>query len=462
VSVRGWTIAAAAVSCSIAAFGQGVPYSSATLSLSANNTQAAQIPANTPSTLLSFTVEGDTTGGNSFDVLTSDPGIGVSLILPSSLVVTSTNAASLGFTFTVLPNGTLSEVEIPSLLSQPGTHTVIQVPGGQPSGGYQIQANASSVSATSAVAATYFSSSTVGVTVTTDAANYQSGATVIISGLVFDGATPVTGATATAAISTPVSLASQATVGNIQQVSSQAISSTLTDYSYSATLTNTGAAVQMVTAQAQTANLPSGISVLNDTLVFGNVAANASAASTNTITIERNPSQSFDPTTLQWNVSTPGAPVNVALTDTGTGFDSTIGDGIYTGVFTPTSTGTYSALLSLAGTSLEGSSFSRMAATQFTVTQQLASFVSFADAQQSGGVTVTATVNVQTAGTYRLNMQLQASNQNSIWGGTSVSLSTGSQQIALTFANSQLIELGVNGPTNESTLSWPMSEPRST
>ena len=430
----------------LAAFGQGVPYSSATLSLSSNNTQAVQIPANTPSTLLSFTVEGDSTGGNTFDVLTSDPGIVVSLIVPSGVEVTSANAASLGFTYTVVPNGTLSEIEIPSLLSMPGTHTVIQIPGGQPSGIYQVTANASTVNVPSGIVATYFSSSTVGVTGTTDAANYATGGTVILSGLAFDGSTPVTGATVTAAISTPASLSGQATVGNIQLVSTQSVSPTLSDYSYSATLTNAGPAVQLVTAEAQTANLPTGISALNDTLIFGNVSANASVPSSNTITIERNPSQSFDPTTLPWTVSTPGAPINISLTDSGTGFDAATGDGIYTGTFTPTSTGTYTALLSFTGTSLAGNTFSRMASTQFTVSQPLANFVSFADSQQSAGVTAVATVSVQTAGTYRLSMQLQANNQNTIWGVASASLSTGSQQVGVSFANSQLSELGVNGP----------------
>jgi hypothetical protein len=431
--------------CSTAVLGQGVPYSPATLQLTANNTQASQVPANSSSTLLTFTLEGDTTGQNSFDVVTTDPAVLVSLILPSSVEVTTANAASLGFTFTSVPNGTFSNVEIPSVLSFPGTHTLIQVPAGQPSGTYQIKANASNANSSSGLLATYFSSSTVGVTATTDAANYKVGNTVIISGLVFDGATPVTSATVTAAVSAPTPLAGSTTVGNIQLVSQQAINSSLTDYSYSATVTNTGAAVQSVRGQAQTSSLPAGIAVLNDTLVFGDVNASASATSLNTITIERNPSQSFDPATLQWTVTTPGTPVNVTLADSGT-FDAATGDGVYTGTFTPTSTGTYTASLLLTGTSLAGNNFSRTTATQFQVTQQLAGFVSFTDVQQSGGVAITANVSVQTPGTYRFTLQLQATNQNLVQGGALVNLSTGSQQVAMMFFNDQMFGLGVSGP----------------
>ena len=53
---------------------QTVPYSPGTLNLSASNTQGAQILPNSASTLLSFPVEGDTTGTNAFDVVSTDPG----------------------------------------------------------------------------------------------------------------------------------------------------------------------------------------------------------------------------------------------------------------------------------------------------------------------------------------------------------------------------------------------------
>jgi aldose 1-epimerase len=152
---------------------------------------------------------------------TSDPGVAVSLILPSA-TVTSANAASLGFTFTVIPQGTV-QPDLPSMLSLPGTHTLIQVPAGQPSGTYQIGADATNVSTSAGIIATYYSSSNVRTAATTNSTNYKVGDTVVLSALVFDGMMPIAGANVNAALSTPVSLASQASIGNWQLVSQQTV-----------------------------------------------------------------------------------------------------------------------------------------------------------------------------------------------------------------------------------------------
>lgn len=147
----------------------------------------------------------------------------VSLILPSGAEVTSANAASLGFTFTVVAPGGFAGSGLPSILSLPGTHTIIQVPSGQVSGVYKIKADATNANADSGMIATYVPSSTVRTSATTDSANYKAGDTVILSGLIFDDTTPITGAIVTASVSTPVSLASQATLGNYQQTDSDGI-----------------------------------------------------------------------------------------------------------------------------------------------------------------------------------------------------------------------------------------------
>jgi hypothetical protein len=431
--------------CSVGGVAQGVPNSSTTLQLGASDARGAMAPAGSISTLLSFTVEADTAGNDFFDVVTSDPAVVISLILPSGVEVTSANATAMGFTLTIIPAGTNDTVEIPSALSLPGTHTTIQIPGGQTSGTYMVKANASAATAGAAVLATYFSSSTAKAAVTTDAANYKVGDTVVLSGLVFDGATPVTGATVVAAVSSPVSLAAQTSIGNYQLVSQIAVNSNLTDYSYSVTLTNTGPAEVGVLAQ-QFGSLPAGVTILNDTLAFGNIAANSSTTGLNTVTVERSPNQSFDPSTLQWNVMVPGLEVNTPLVDSGQ-FDAASGDGIYTGTFTPAVPGQYVAVVSITGTSLAGKNFSRTASVAFQVTQQqLASFASFADEQVDTGVAVSASVNVQTPGTYSFDVQLQSSNHNVIQGGATANLSAGIQSVTVAFPNSSLFGLGVDGP----------------
>ena len=128
-------------SAPLAVFAQGVPNSPLVLNSTGYDTRGSGVPANSSSTVLSFTLEGDTTGLNAFDVATSDSGVAVSLILPSGTEVTSANASGLGFTFTIIPENASSD-EVPSVLALPGTHTLIQIPGGQPSGVYNIKANA--------------------------------------------------------------------------------------------------------------------------------------------------------------------------------------------------------------------------------------------------------------------------------------------------------------------------------
>ncbi len=54
---------------------QGVALPSTTLYLTATDVRSAVVPAGATSTLLKFTVEGDTTGGNFFDVATSNPAV---------------------------------------------------------------------------------------------------------------------------------------------------------------------------------------------------------------------------------------------------------------------------------------------------------------------------------------------------------------------------------------------------
>jgi hypothetical protein len=160
-------------SLSINVGAQTVPNSPATVQMSGYDTRGSGVVAHTNSTMLSFTLEGDTTGNNSFEIVTSDPGVAVSLILPSSLEVTSVNAASLGFTFTTIPEGTVADDQIQLVFSLPGTHTIISVPGGQISGLYNIKANATSVIADSGIIATYYPSSRVRTLASTNSTNYK-------------------------------------------------------------------------------------------------------------------------------------------------------------------------------------------------------------------------------------------------------------------------------------------------
>lgn len=104
--------------------------------------------------------------------------------------------------------------------------------------------------------------------------------------------------------SQPVALG-QLTIGALHLQSSSRSSLYTYDYTYTADLTNQGAAESGVSATATTS--ATGSSVLSGTLTFGTVAANATVTSTGTFTIRQDRRYSFNPAGLVWKYS--GNPV---------------------------------------------------------------------------------------------------------------------------------------------------------
>jgi hypothetical protein len=102
--------------------------------------------------------------------------------------------------------------------------------------------------------------------------------------------------------------------------------------------------------------------------------------------------------------------------------------------------------VTVTGTSLAGNQFSRTATTTFEVTPPLASFVSFADGPVTGGIAVTANINVQSPGPYVFSFQLQANNQNTAQASAAATLTAGLHQITVTFPSASVFGLGTGGP----------------
>jgi len=67
------------------------------------NVQVLTVPAATSATNLSLSVDASPNGGDFIDVVSPNPQIQVSLILPGGVVVTPANASSLGFTVVQRP-----------------------------------------------------------------------------------------------------------------------------------------------------------------------------------------------------------------------------------------------------------------------------------------------------------------------------------------------------------------------
>ncbi len=98
------------------------------------------------------------------------------------------------------------------------------------------------------------------------------------------------------------------TITNYQLVGQQTINSTLSRFTYTASVVNTGVALGSVTATATTTN-PYSVRTVpgSDTLTFGSIAANSQTASTNTFTILVYNTQPFTFSYLQWTFQTTAA-----------------------------------------------------------------------------------------------------------------------------------------------------------
>lgn len=324
------------------------------VSLTAQDVRGIVVAAGTTGGVIPLLADPGTQGGDILDVVTTNASASVSLVLPGGAEINSNNAASQGFTCHVLPDGAMTGSPIPSVFSTPGTHTVIKFPAASAPGTYQVKIVSPPASSDHLAIASYFSSSSVHAGVVTNSPHYQVGDTVIISGLVFDGPTPVTGATVTAAIG--------------------------------------------------------------------------------------------DPTQSEAD------PVQIALLDSGS-YDAAPGDGIYTGAFTIDRVGQFSIAIRATGANGAGVMFSRVADMSFKVTRPLASFVSFRDAgvdDDGNGlidrVTITATVDVRQAGSYRFNVTLAAANGAEAKANGVALLQAGTQQISASFPASDIYGLNANGP----------------
>jgi hypothetical protein len=338
------------------------PLPAATLSLTKTNQQTIVIPAANPSTLINVSVDQPANGQDSIDVLTSDPNVVITLLLPNGTEITANNASSNGFIFTgYYSDGSVSSEAGLSPFLTAGTHTVIDFPAGTPSGVYSVKANASASQSDSAMTIIYYPSSTVALAAATDASTYVQGDLVILSGLLFDGQTPIQNASLTAIAGTflPVS----GTVSNYQLASTTQLDSTFSLYTYSVQFTNSGTATNNVfgTVVASDPNM----ALVTDAVGFGSVAAGGTVTGSATFSFTYPTASQYDLSSLQWTVVAPDAPVNVTLADSGS-YDAVAGDGIYTGTFTPSDLGDYVVMVTATGTSTSGLQFVRTASTSPT------------------------------------------------------------------------------------------------
>lgn len=106
---------------------------------------------------------------------------------------------------------------------------------------------------------------------------------------------------ATGSILSTQAIAADLTIGNYQLVATKRINRTESEYTYKATITNTGSDVRNVTATLSI-DVP-GVTVLSNQLVFGNVSAGSTVTSTNTFIIRQDRNYNLNEADLHWQIS---------------------------------------------------------------------------------------------------------------------------------------------------------------
>ncbi|MGD0302413.1 MAG: hypothetical protein ABSE86_35500, partial [Bryobacteraceae bacterium] len=105
------------------------------------DTRSLVVPPNSASSSVQFIADPITTGGDIFDVVLDNPAVAVTLTAPGGTLVNAISAAGLGYqysVYTVTPSNTPSPI---NPLGLPGTHTVIVLPAGAPTGTYMVNAD---------------------------------------------------------------------------------------------------------------------------------------------------------------------------------------------------------------------------------------------------------------------------------------------------------------------------------
>ena len=150
-----------------------------------------------------------------------------------------------------------------------------------------------------------------------------------------------------------------------------------------------------------------------------------------------------------------GAQVNLSLLDDGGTADGAAGDGLYSGEFTPSAAGKYTALARITGTSVSsGIAFTRQAMTSFNVVQptsELTGTVSDQGVDDNGNslfdrIVITTGVNVMQSGNHRLYVHLKTQSGVRITRSAERNLLAGMQSVPVSFESSAFTTLGEKGP----------------
>ena len=172
----------------------------------------------------------------------------------------------------------------------------------------------------------------------------------------------ITSATVSASVKVERDVSAQVTIGNYQLIGQTTGADGYVQYKYSARATNNGAALTGVQGRG---SYTGGSFYAGQIVSFGSITAGATASGLDTFTVALPSGVSFSTNALSWKATAVSTAVAVSMTDSGPN-DAQVGDGIYTGTYTPSEAGKHIVALTASGSS-NGAAFSRTASFEFEV-----------------------------------------------------------------------------------------------
>lgn len=444
------------VAVTACSFGQVFPREeNPTIPVQASWVKPLSFLSGNPALEIPLTLDPSSLGNDLLHVWTPE-AVPITLRLPSGTIVDANNAQGLGFEFgQVISDGSNPTGDdfggIIEIGAVPGSHIVIEFPENQAAGTYHLIADTSAKTATVGGMAEWHSTSPVVAGCQTEATLFRAGDAVTVVCVVAEEQAPVANVALSGEIQPQIEVSASVVVGGAQLIRKEDDGEGFSLYVYRLNLQNNSSLDSRFIATAE--GSADDVTIVSGEVGFDTIAAGQSGSSLNELQVSAPTTPGFDPATLSWRVVGAGSPIVLALTDAGPGNDG-LGDGIYSGQFTPNQIGTYSIRVELIGTSPASRPFFRVALTEIEVIEQPATIGATTDtgvdANGNGkheSIRINTALNVNVAGEYVLNFSLADAQEQQHGVSRVLSLELGSQLVGVEFPADELVRAGLsNGP----------------
>jgi hypothetical protein len=375
-------------------------------------------------------------GDDLIHVIFRDASLKISLEMPGGVVVNSENASALGYKWTRAGSAAADHGDFP-LAEVEGEHVLIGLPPGAAPGAYIVRVDARTARTDEMVSVEVMLSANVTAAVSVPWDRYLVSETVKITGKVSEETQTVKSPTMRLEVTRryPVSLGLR--ISDTRLVGTQALPGGGYRHDFTADLVSRDVTAAVVIATVKSAL--GAVDFLAAELTFQGVKAGATTSTTATISVRTESSQTPSMGAWVWTFDAIDPPVEVPILDSGEQ-DRAPGDGVFTGIFTPTKPGQYSAVVTAAGSTRHGAAYRRVASTGFRVVVESGSVLGCTDrARDTDGnglfdrLTVTMQVRVPEEASYRVSLELADSLNQRATTSELVQLRPGDSAVPLTF-----------------------------